>query len=123
MVELDEVELVEPLELDELLSVEPEPNRLVVWRKPETVLVEELDVEDALDAVDVDEVLVVELEELAPPPPGRMPRRRGAERVMNLSAVVTPVSRMLRRSVPDATTAVRMPTLPPPFRTGSVSRL
>lgn len=119
-----EAEEVVPEEEEVVPVVAPEPKRLVVARKVDAVL----ELEEALELPEVEEVEpVVEVDELelleeVPPPPPRMPRSRGAESVANLSADVTPVSRMVRCRVPDATTAVRMPTLPPPVRTGSVSR-
>lgn len=117
----------------EVEEVEPEPNRLVVARNVDAVLalLEEEDEPVALPEADELVEAVEELEELLlppvlpppPPPPPRMPRNCGAASEANLSADVTPVSRMDRSSVPAATTAVRTSTVPEPVRAGSVACL
>jgi hypothetical protein len=48
-----------------------------------------------------------------PPPPGREPRSCGAMIEANFSAVVTPVSRKVRWTLPMATTVVRTLARPP----------
>lgn len=137
--EEDEVEPEEP-EPDvepEVELVELEPNRLVVARKvdAEPVALEDAPADDPEEPVAVDPVEDVEdeLEEDVvvpppppmppPPPPPRMPRNCGAASEANLSAEVTPVRRIERSSVPEATTAVRTPVKLEPERAGSFACL